>query len=336
MNLATHTGGLLDQCSGDPRALETVLIAEDDPMFRQVLSSLLKKWNYRVITVENGLDAWTILQQKDAPQMAILDWIMPVVDGVELCRRLRNRESGPYRYVILITAKDGKQDVVTGLEAGADDFLTKPFSMDELRARIRAGERILQLQNALIRSQAALQFEVAHDALTGLWNRSAILELLMREVQRNQRSAESLGVMMVDLDYFKNVNDEHGHIAGDTVLRELGVRLVTSLRKYDLVGRYGGEEFLVVLPNCSASNLTTIAQRLRSFIASSPMQTSAGPLAITASVGVVSTVYGRQPPMDFETLLGLADEALYAAKAKGRNRVEVAGLATAAQSGLHR
>jgi two-component system, cell cycle response regulator len=239
MNLVTRTGDPSHPPNRDPRALQSVLVAEDDPMFRQVLGSWLKKWNYRVIAVENGLDAWTILQQPDAPQMAILDWMIPIVDGVELCRRLRGHESGPYRYVILVTSKDGRQDVVTALEAGADDFLTKPFNMDELRARIRAGERILQLQDALVRAQEASQFEAAHDALTGLWNRNAILELFLREVQRHQRSRAPLGVMMMDLDHFKNFNDAYGYLVGDAVLRESAKRLDASLRNYDLVGRYG-------------------------------------------------------------------------------------------------
>jgi two-component system, cell cycle response regulator len=318
----------------DPRALQCVLVAEDDPMFRQVLGSWLKKWNYRVIAVENGLDAWTALQQPDAPQMAILDWVIPVVDGIELCRRLRSHENGPYRYVILVTSKDHTQDVVTALEAGADDFLTKPFNMDELRARIRAGERILQLQDALVRAQEAAEFEAAHDALTGLWNRNAILELLWREVQRHQRSGEPLGLMMMDLDHFKNVNDAHGHLAGDTVLRETAARLVASIRDYDLVGRYGGEEFLFALPGCDSENLMDIAQRVRKKIENTSIEISAGPITITASLGVVSTLSGRQPPVACEALLHAVDEALYSAKAKGRNRVEMISTADIAPAAM--
>ena len=148
-------------------ALNTVLIAEDDPIFRRVLQSWFTRWDYQVTAVENGLDAWEILQKDDAPQLAMLDWIMPGMDGIELCRRIRGRDNGPYRYVILLTAKDHKEDVVAGLEAGADDYLTKPFDVEELRARVRAGKRILDLQAALIRAQSALQFEAAHDGLTG-------------------------------------------------------------------------------------------------------------------------------------------------------------------------
>src|SRR5579864_2722773 len=189
--------------NGEAPGINTALIAEDDPVFRRILESWFKRWDYRVTAVENGLDAWKILQSEGAPQLAILDWMMPGMDGIELCRRIRSCEQGPYRYVLLLTAKDDKQDVVAGLEAGADDYLTKPFDVDELRARVRAGKRILDLQAALIRAKDDLQFAAAHDALTGLWNRGAIIDLLKREVSRRQRTGDALGVIMADIDYFK-------------------------------------------------------------------------------------------------------------------------------------
>jgi len=154
---------------------DAVLIAEDDPIFRRILQSWLQKWNYRVTVVENGVDAWRVLQQEDCPQMAILDWIMPGLDGIELCHRIRSHQHGPYKYVLLLTAKGAKEDVVAGFEAGADDYLTKPFDVNELRARVRAGKRILELRAALGKAHTELQFEAAHDHLTGLWNRGAIM-----------------------------------------------------------------------------------------------------------------------------------------------------------------
>jgi two-component system cell cycle response regulator len=192
-----------------------VLIAEDDPIFRRILESWFKRWDYRVTAVDNGMDAWEVLQREDGPQMAVLDWMMPGMDGIELCRRIRSRDQGPYCYVVLLSAKDDKQDVVAGLEAGADDYLTKPFDVDELRARVRAGKRILDLQTALILAHDDLQFAAAHDPLTGLWNRGAILDLLKREVSRRQRNGDPLGVIMSDIDYFKKINDTHGHLVGD-------------------------------------------------------------------------------------------------------------------------
>jgi two-component system, cell cycle response regulator len=309
--------------SSTAAAPDTVLIAEDDPIFRRVLESWLQKWNYKVTSLENGLDAWRVLQQKDAPQMAILDWMMPGLDGIELCRRIRGRKEGPYKYVLLLTAKGNTEDVVMGLDAGADDYLTKPFDVDELRARVRAGKRILELQGALLKVQTELQFESAHDHLTGLWNRGAILGLLHRETQRSARIGQPLGVMMTDLDHFKQINDVYGHQTGDAVLREVARRLLASVRNYDYVGRYGGEEFLVVLAECSASDLGATAERMRAHISGKPVETDAGPISVTVSIGLVAEP-AAGPLRKGEELLRVADTALYLAKRNGRNRVEAA------------
>jgi two-component system, cell cycle response regulator len=313
--------------------VDRVLIAEDDPIFRRILESWFKKWNYVVTAFDNGLDAWKVLQEESAPQLAILDWMMPGMDGIELCRKIRNRDHGPYRYVLLLTAKDDKQDVVAGLEAGADDYLTKPFDVDELRARVRAGKRILDLQAALIHAKDDLQFAAAHDPLTGLWNRGAILDFLKREVSRRQRSAEPLGVIMADIDYFKKINDTHGHLVGDAVLREVTRRLASGVRPYDVVGRYGGEEFLIVFPGCNAANLVIGAERLRHCVADQPVETSAGQLSVTLSLGLASAEQGEKETLGSDTFLQTADQALYAAKARGRNRVESALASSSRASG---
>lgn len=303
---------------------DTVLIAEDDPIFRRVLENWLKKWNYRVTSLENGLDAWSVLQQKDAPQMAVLDWMMPGLDGIELCRRIRSHEGGPYKYVLLLTAKGSKEDVVAGLEAGADDYLTKPFDVNELRARVRAGKRILELQSALLRVQNELQFESAHDHLTGLWNRGAIMGLLHRETQRSLRTGKPLGVIMADLDHFKHINDSYGHPVGDVVLREVAHRILASVRNYDYVGRYGGEEFLIVLSECSPSDLAVSAERMRACVSKKPFETEAGSIPVTLSIGSVAGNAIDTPVLNGEQLLRTADTALYCAKTNGRNRVESA------------
>lgn len=307
---------------GKASSVNAVLIAEDDPIFRRILESWFKRWDYRVTAVENGLDAWEALQRDDAPQLAILDWMMPGMDGIELCRKIRSRDQGTYLYALLLTAKDNKQDVIAGLEAGADDYLTKPFDVDELRARVWAGRRILDLQAALIRAHHDLQFAAAHDALTGLWNRGAILDLLNRELSRRQRSGDALGVIMADIDYFKKVNDTHGHLVGDAVLREVTRRLAVGVRPYDVVGRYGGEEFLIVFPGCGAANLIAGAERLRHGIADQPIETSVGPIPVTLSLGLAWVEQDQKETLDCEAFLRIADEALYAAKARGRNRVE--------------
>ena len=314
---------------GKASARNTVLIAEDDPLFRRILERWFQQWDYRVMAVENGLDAWEVLQREDAPQLAILDWMMPGMDGIELCRRIRSRDQSPYRYVLLLTAKDDKQDVITGLEAGADDYLTKPFDVDELRARVRAGKRILDLQAALIHAQDDLQSAALHDSLTGLWNRGAILDLLRREVCRRQRTGDALGVMMVDIDYFKKINDTHGHLIGDAVLQEVTRRLAVDVRPYDVVGRYGGEEFLIVFPGCNMPDLLVGAERLRHCIADQPIETSVGQIPVTLSLGLASVEQGENEILGCESFLQRADAALYAAKARGRNRVETAAASTA-------
>jgi two-component system cell cycle response regulator len=314
---------------GKASARNTVLIAEDDPLFRRILERWFQQWDYRVTAVENGLDAWEVLQRDDAPQLAILDWMMPGMDGIELCRRIRSRDQSPYRYVLLLTAKDDKQDVIAGLEAGADDYLTKPFDVDELRARVRAGKRILDLQAALIHAQDDLQSAALHDSLTGLWNRGAILDLLRREVCRRQRTGDALGVMMVDIDYFTKINDTHGHLIGDAVLQEVTRRLAADVRPYDVVGRYGGEEFLIVFPGCNMPDLVVGAERLRHCIADQPIETSVGQIPVTLSLGLASVEQGENEILGCESFLQRADAALYAAKARGRNRVETAAASPA-------
>jgi two-component system, cell cycle response regulator len=301
---------------------DTVLVAEDDPIFRHILESWLRKWNYRVTSLENGLDAWRVLQQDDSPQMAILDWMMPGLDGVELCRRIRKQAQGPYKYVLLLTAKGGKEDIVAGLEAGADDYLIKPFDVDELRARMRTGKRILELQDALLKAHTEMQFKAAHDPLTGLWNRGAIMDLLHRETQRGVRVGEPLGVIMTDVDHFKTINDSYGHQAGDTVLAEVARRLLASVRNYDYVGRYGGEEFLILLTACSPSDLEMTAERMRAYVAEKPIQTDAGPIGVTISLGTAAQLAASLSLSRGEDLVRAADSALYSAKANGRNRVE--------------
>ena len=310
--------------------IDSVLVAEDDPIFRHVLETWLKKWDYNVIAVDNGLDAWNALQQENSPQLAILDWMMPAVDGTELCRRLRAQNAGRYHYVLLVTAKDNKKDVVEGLDAGADDYLTKPFNVEELRARLRTGERILHLQDALLRTQDALQFEAAHDPLTGLWNRGAILEMLRKELQRSRRSNDPVGVMMMDLDLFKKINDTYGHLAGDNVLQESARRILAALRTYDWAGRYGGEEFLCVLPGCNQRDMLATAERLRESIYAQPIKTVAGLISATLSIGIASSETLQDPAGNCEALLSAADHALYQAKAHGRNRVELSPVSSEA------
>lgn len=322
MNILQRGEDLAPALGRTSSPIDTILIAEDDPISRRILQSWLQKWNYHVIALENGIDAWRALQREDSPPMAILDWMMPGMNGIEVCRRIRSRQRGAYKYVLLLSAKESKHDVVAGLEAGADDYLTKPFDVNELRARVRAGKRILELQGELVKAHTELQFEAAHDHLTGLWNRGAIKDLLHRETQRIVRIGEPLGVMMADVDHFKRINDSYGHQTGDAVLREVAQRLLQSVRNYDYVGRYGGEEFLIVLTACVPSDLAVTAERMRIYVSEKPVDTDTGPIPVTISIGLAAQHAAGREPIKGEDLVRAADSALYVAKANGRNRVE--------------
>jgi diguanylate cyclase (GGDEF)-like protein len=249
--------------------------------------------------------------------------MMPGQNGVDVCRALRKQRPEPYTYILLLTAKDAKDSVVEGLESGADDYLTKPFNPQELKARIRVGLRLLELEDNLVQARETMRFKAMHDALTGVWNRGAILENMEREVWRSRRESISLGVLILDLDHFKAVNDNYGHLTGDAVLREITKRMQIDVRPYDAVGRYGGEEFLVLLPGCNRDVTRATAERLRKIISVSPVETATGSLKITMSIGAVAT--GDWPQNSPSQILQMADSALYRAKQEGRDRTVMAG-----------
>ncbi|NOT28123.1 MAG: diguanylate cyclase [Acidobacteria bacterium] len=295
-----------------------ILIAEDEPVSRLRLQTTLQNWGYKVTTAADGDQALQHMEKSDRPGIAILDWMMPNVDGVEVCRAIRATQAHGYVYVILLTSLDTEENMVAGFEAGADDYITKPFRVHELRARIRTGVRIVELHQQL--TSAAM-----HDPLTGLLNRRAFFEIFEKEVARARRQQLPLALLMCDLDHFKEVNDQHGHPAGDAVLREAAQRLRSRVRSTDIVGRYGGEEFVLALPGCSLKQAVTIGEHLRDCISAEPFITPGGRLNMTTSVGVVTT----WDMAEAGHLLKTADEALYRAKANGRNRV-VADFRTAA------
>jgi two-component system, cell cycle response regulator len=300
-----------------------VLVAEDDAMFRRILQSWLENWGYRVTLAGDGARAWKILQQDFPPQLLILDWMMPVMNGLELCRKVRERNQAPYQYILLATAKDAKQDLVRGLEAGADDYLTKPFDRSELQARLRACNRILTLQDDQIRAQELLRFQATHDQLTGALNRAEIMNTLRRELGRGALAKTATGLLMLDIDYFKNINDTYGHLTGDAVLKEVTQRIIKAVRGYDSVGRYGGEEFVVVLPCCDRIQIDQGAERVRSAVDSEPILVNQSQVSVTVSIG--ASVIANGSISDAE-MLAAADNALYRAKAIGRNRTILSDL----------
>src|SRR5580658_1398221 len=300
-----------------------ILIADDSPVSRRILEAFLVKRDYDVISVADGEEALRLLSREDAPRLAVLDWMMPGLEGTRVCRKLREQsEDKPYVYVLLLTARTEKADLLKGLDSGADDYITKPFDPPELLARLSVGRRILDLQDKLIAARDELRFRASHDTLTGVSNRAVILETLRREQSRQEREGGSFGIIMVDLDHFKSVNDTYGHLCGDAVLHETAKIMQASLRPYDVVGRYGGEEFLIVVPRSDAPSAQRVAERIRKAIAAKPIPTSAGEIRITASFGVAASTDATR--MESQHLLQLADDALYRAKQNGRNRSELA------------
>jgi diguanylate cyclase (GGDEF)-like protein len=266
----------------------------------------------------DGVEAQSILLAPDGPRLAILDWMMPGADGLAVCRAIRE-QAPAYVYVIVLTSKDRKEDLVAAFDAEVDDFITKPYEPVELRARLRSGERVLALQATLLETQAMLTQQATHDALTGLWNRVMLHEQLGMELKRAARSGEPVAVILADLDHFKQINDRHGHAAGDAVLREASARMRGVLRDHDGISRYGGEEFLVLLPRTGMEAALAVAERIRAAVAAEPVTVGDQSLPVTLSLGLATT---SDHPAEVEPLIAAADAALYRAKAAGRNRVE--------------
>ncbi len=299
-----------------------ILIADDDALSRRLLEKTLERAGYVVTAVENGRQAVDQLVRQDAPRLALLDWMMPEIDGTGVCREVRRRRDHGYVYMVLLTSKESKEDIVTGLRSGADDYLTKPFNAEELKARLRTGRRILDLEDRLVEAREQMRFKATHDHLTSLWNRGVILDLLHRELTRSARDKSSIALLLCDIDHFKTVNDTHGHVIGDEVLQEIAHRFLSSVRSYDCVGRYGGEEFLIVLIGCEPSFAMMRAEEIRKAMAAHPIQTSNGPVKVTISSGLLlSRDWGPRP---IEELLSEVDAALYAAKSAGRNCIKLA------------
>ena len=294
-----------------------ILIAEDDCTSRNILTAVLKKLGHEVIVTRNGLEAWDALRQPAAPPLVILDWMMPGLDGAEVCRRLRTLKKDLSPHIIMLTTREGKADIIAGLEAGADDYLPKPYDPGELCARINVGRRMIELQTNLLATRNALEHAALHDPLTGILNRRAILDVLSRELSRVQRQNTGLSVGICDIDHFKQVNDTHGHLVGDEVICGFVRLLKRGLRPYDHLGRFGGEEFVIMASDIKENDVNMLYERLRAAIADNPIPTKVGNVSITVCIGVA--VWSGSETGN--NLLAAADSALYQAKNTGRNRM---------------
>ncbi|HZK43724.1 MAG TPA: diguanylate cyclase [Syntrophomonadaceae bacterium] len=291
-----------------------ILIAEDEPISRHILETALKEWGFDFIVTKNGAEAWNVLQQDGSPNIVILDWMMPGMDGIEICRKLRERNSANYTYIILLTSRSRPEDVIRGLDSGADDYIVKPFHPEELKSRIKIGQRIIELEQRI--SSLART-----DYLTGLLNRRAFIERLEAELNKGIRKAGNIGLIITDIDNFKLVNDTYGHQAGDQVLQDFAQSLKKSCRGYDFVGRYGGEEFIIAMPEADLEMTALTAERIRKQIEQNDTFLKDFPVRVkvTASFGITAMEKGA--PNTTDTLISAADNALYLAKRSGRNQV---------------
>lgn len=297
-----------------------VLAATADAGTRADLQSILQALDYEVTFASDSEEAWRKLNSESPPTLALLDCALSKPSAIALCRRLRDRREGPCLYVILLE-QPNHPVAAQAFAAGADDYLDS-LAPPRVELRLRAAEHIINLQRNLMASRQALEYKSTHDSLTGVWNRSEVLDTLQREIARCEREGQALVVVMVDVDHFKRVNDMHGHVAGDAALREVTARLMTSIRPYDALGRYGGEEFIGVLPGCSKDNAIAMAERLRLRVASEPVDVGVVSIPITISLGLAMWQAGDE--CDMQAVLRAADAALYRAKRAGRNRVEAA------------
>jgi diguanylate cyclase (GGDEF)-like protein len=299
-----------------------VLVADDDPGSLMVARAAVERSGHDCLTAADGDEAWALYLEHQ-PDVVVTDWMMPGLDGLALCRAIRAREADLYTYIVMLTSQGSRDDVLAGLEAGADDYVTKPLDPFVLHARLLVALRITTLHADLAHYRRVLSQQARTDPLTGLNNRLKLSEDLEKLHARSHRYTEGYCVAMCDVDNFKSYNDIYGHQAGDLALRTVAAALVGAARKTDGVYRYGGEEFLLVLPNQSQAGAKASMERALDAVRDLDIMHSGDPTGrLTLSAGI--SAFTAEHRADADTLLGEADAALYAAKAAGRNRVELA------------
>ncbi len=306
-----------------------ILVAQAEMVARGMLETMLTRWGHQVVLAETGNQALARLKEQGGPSLAILEKNLPGLGGLEICREVRSRIKTSYIYILFVRGEDDGKEMMESLQAGADDFLSRPLDADEIMVRLRMAKRVLELQEDLRRAQEAIGYQTTHDPLTGLANRGEVIATVGREVSRMRREKFPLGLILAGIDGLKGINDTYGHAAGDAVLRETVRRIRSIVRPYDTIGRYTGEEFLVVVPGCDAKAVMAQADRLRAAVAQGGMDisewgkfapTSDGKLQVTLSLGVVEA----QKDTEAGSLLREAEAALKRAKQAGQNRVEPA------------
>ena len=298
-----------------------VLVADDSRIYRKLVEQSLSEKQYAVLFAKNGQEAIDLFSEHQ-PSLVITDWMMPDLTGIELCERIRNHSRNSYTYIIILTGITEKNELVKGLAAGADDYLTKPFHSNELLARVGVGRRIVELHRQLEAKNSLLQELALTDSLTGLPNRRAIEDWATRQLSGAIRYGFSFLVVLADLDHFKAVNDTYGHDAGDTVLKKFAEILKANSRRSDICGRIGGEEFLFVLTHTNQDNAKIVIERIRAELQATKFDFDGTSLTVTASFGLAS--FDGSQHADFNRLVTQADVALYASKRAGRNRLEIA------------
>ncbi len=305
-----------------------MLIVEDDPFVQKVVKKVFAGMGFEVLSCGDGATALDFIKN-DRIQFAVVDWILPEMDGLTLCRRVRKLKLSRYIYIIVLTSRNRKEDLVQALDAGADDYIAKPFDESELAARARVGMRIIQLENKLVNNQKRLMKLAKEDPLTGILNRRALFDGILKEINRASREGAGVATILVDADNFKAINDTHGHIAGDVALAEFARRLQDSCREYDLLGRYGGEEFLVFLPRTDRDGAIRVAERIRSSLRKKPMVFGDHTVELGASLGVCAYTFDKSNKRAdnveavLDEMIKRTDYALYMAKKEGKNRVVV-------------